>query len=472
MSRILMVASEAAPFAKTGGLADVVGALPAALEAIGHETAVLIPRYKSTLPFATRRVLEPYPVQLGPFAWRPSVYTTAERSPFYFLDLPDFYGRDGLYGDHGGDFGDNDLRFGMLSLAVFEFARRVFRPDILHIHDWQAGLAAAYFKNWLAEDPTFYGTKVLHTIHNLGYKGLFGKGSLARVGLPEWLFRGDLLEFYGSVSLLKAGLVYADAISTVSPRYAQEIQTPEFGEGFDGLLRARSHELYGILNGVDYAKWNPETDPAIPARYSPDDLAGKAICKRELLREFGLGDAPLDRPLIGIVSRLAGQKGADLILQAAPALFPQGVYMVVLGSGEPYYEGMFRHIAQAYPGRVGLYIGYNDGLAHRVEAGSDIFLMPSRYEPCGLNQIYSLKYGTIPVVRATGGLDDTIDGETGFKFWDYSGYALLGALAACLRIWEDKERWTAMMRAGMSRDFSWQASAAQYDALYRRLLNL
>lgn len=471
MSRILMVSSEAAPFAKTGGLADVVGALPAALEGLGHQVSVLLPRYRATFGRAVRRVMEPFPIQLGPFAWRPSVYTTANESPFYFLDLPDFYDRDGLYGDRLGDFGDNDLRFGMLSLAAFEFARRTFRPDIIHCHDWQAGLVPAYLKIYLANDPTFLRTKTVETIHNLGYQGLFPRSSLARLGLPNWAFRPDLLEFYGNMSLLKAGLVYADALSTVSPRYAQEIQMPDQGFGLDGLLRARSHQLYGILNGVEYRKWNPETDPNIAATFSADDLSGKLECKRALLAEFGLADAPLDRPLVGIVSRLTGQKGADLIAEAAPAIFREDVYMVVLGSGESYYENMFRSIAAANPGRVSVYFGYNDGLAHRIEAGSDIFLMPSRYEPCGLNQIYSLRYGAIPIVRATGGLDDTIDENTGFKFWEYSAYALLLAFEECLRAWADRDRWTAMMRAGMSRDFSWMASAVQYDAMYQALVN-
>ncbi len=466
-----MVSSEAAPYAKTGGLADVVGALPAALQQLGHEVAVLIPRYAGTVGRSPRQVTEPFDVQLGPYAWRPSVYTTAEDSPFFFLDLPEFYARDGIYGDRRGDFGDNDLRFGMLSLAVFEFARRAFRPDIIHCHDWQAGLTPCYLKTWLTQDPSFYKTKSIETIHNLGYLGYFGRGSLERVGLPPWLFRTDLVEFHGGISLLKAGLVYADAITTVSPRYAQEIQTPEHGYGLEGLLRARSQDLIGILNGVDYSKWNPETDTAIPANYSAADLSGKAICKRELLREFGLEHAPMDRPLVGIVSRLTGQKGADLILDAAPALFREDLYMVVLGSGEPSFEQMFRQIRDAFPDRVGLRLGYDDGLAHRIEAGSDMFLMPSRYEPCGLNQIYSLRYGTVPVVRATGGLDDTIDGETGFKFWEYSGYALLLAMQAALRAWTDRERWTRMMRTGMGRDFSWMASAVQYSTVYERLLN-
>jgi len=471
MSRILMVSSEAAPYAKTGGLADVVGALPAALEQLGHEVAVLIPRYAGTVARSPRQVTDPFVVQLGPYAWLPSVYTTAEDSPFFFLDLPEFYARDGIYGDRRGDFGDNDLRFGMLSLAVFEFARRMFRPDIIHCHDWQSGLTPCYLKTWLTQDPAFYKTKSIETIHNLGYLGFFGRGSLERVGLPPWLFRTDLVEFHGGISLLKSGLVYADAITTVSPRYAQEIQTPEHGYGLEGLLRSRSRDLIGILNGVDYSKWNPETDTAIPANYSAADLSGKAVCKRELLREFGLEHAPMDRPVVGIVSRLTGQKGSDLILEAAPALFREDLYMVVLGSGEPSFEQMFRQIRDAFPDRVGLRLGYDDALAHRIEAGSDMFLMPSRYEPCGLNQIYSLRYGTVPVVRATGGLDDTIDGETGFKFWEYSGYALLLAMQAALRAWTDRDRWTRMVRAGMGRDFSWMASAVQYSTVYERLLN-
>jgi starch synthase len=471
MSRILMVSSEAAPYAKTGGLADVVGALPYALQQLGHEVAVLIPRYRSTFRYATRRVTGPFQVQLGPYPWYPSVFTTEQPSPFYFLDLPDFYDRDGIYNDRSGEFGDNDLRFGMLSLATFHFARYHFRPDILHCHDWQGGLVPAYFKLWFAGDPAFLGAKTVETIHNLGYQGLFPRSSILRVGLPEWLYRQDLLEFHGGISLLKSGLVYADAITTVSPHYAEETQTPEFGYGLDGLLRARKAQLTGILNGVDYSQWNPATDPHIPSNYSVEDLSGKAVCKRELLNEFGLSHAPQDRPVIGIVSRLTGQKGADLILEVAPYLFREDVYMVVLGSGEPYFEGMFRHIRDTNPGRVGLRLGYDDALAHRVEAGSDIFLMPSRYEPCGLNQIYSLKYGTVPVVRATGGLDDTIDGETGFKFWEYSGYALLLALEDCLRAWKDTDRWTKMMRTGMTRDFSWMTSALQYDSLFRTLLH-
>ena len=471
MSRILMVSSEAAPYAKTGGLADVVGALPYALQQLGHEVAVLIPRYRSTFRYATRRVTGPFQVQLGPYPWYPSVFTTEQPSPFYFLDLPDFYDRDGIYNDRSGEFGDNDLRFGMLSLATFHFARYHFRPDILHCHDWQGGLVPAYFKLWFAGDPAFLGAKTVETIHNLGYQGLFPRSSIIRVGLPEWLYRQDLLEFHGGISLLKSGLVYADAITTVSPHYAEETQTPEFGYGLDGLLRARKAQLTGILNGVDYSQWNPATDPHIPSNYSVEDLSGKAVCKRELLNEFGPSHAPQDRPVIGIVSRLTGQKGADLILEVAPYLFREDVYMVVLGSGEPYFEGMFRHIQDTNPGRVGLRLGYDDALAHRVEAGSDIFLMPSRYEPCGLNQIYSLKYGTVPVVRATGGLDDTIDGETGFKFWEYSGYALLLALEDCLRAWKDTDRWTKMMRTGMTRDFSWMTSALQYDSLFRTLLH-
>ncbi len=466
-----MVSSEAAPYAGTGGLADVVGALPEALRKLGHEVAVLLPRYKSTLAAATRQVTDPFPVQLGPFAWRPSVYTTPELSGFYFLDLPDFYHRDGPYRDGAGEFGDNDLRFGMLSLATFEFARRLFRPDILHCHDWQAALVPVYLKSYLSNDPAFYGTKTLETIHNLGYQGVFPRTSISRLGLPEQVFRPDGMEFFGNVSLLKGGLVYADAISTVSPRYAREIQTAEQGFGLDGLLRARSRQLYGILNGADYTRWNPETDPYIPEQYSADNLAGKDACKRELIREFALNEAARDRPLIGVVTRLTGQKGVDLIAEAAPTLFQEDVYIVVLGSGEPYFEELFRNLTEQNPGRIGLALEYDEALAHRIEAGADISLMPSRYEPCGLTQMYSLRYGTVPVVRATGGLDDTVDSETGFRFFEFSSYAMVQAIQTCLRVWQDRERWREIMRTGMSRHFSWMASAVQYDQLYKRLLN-
>jgi starch synthase len=279
------------------------------------------------------------------------------------------------------------------------------------------------------------------------------------------------MEFFGHVSYIKGGISFADRLSTVSPTYAREIQTPEFGFGLDGALRSRADVLTGILNGVDYREWSPEADPLIPARYSPEDLSGKRVCKERLLQEFGLPAEAMGRPLVGIVSRFTRQKGTDLVAQAASRLVEQDVYLAALGSGEPEYEEFFRRIATEFPGRIAVKIGFDNGLAHRIEAGSDLFLMPSRYEPCGLNQIYSLRYGTVPVVRATGGLDDTIEDGTGFKFKDYSAEALLGALQAATRAYEDGEGWQEMMRRGMRKDFSWNPSAAAYSALYRQLLS-
>ncbi len=472
MSKILMVSSEAAPFAKTGGLADVVGALPAALREFGHHTRVLIPRYQVTRKLPAHRIWDSLPIRLGNSYFDTSIYAADADPNFLMLDCPQLYDRPGLYFDAAGDYPDNPLRFGLLCRAAVEVARKIFRPDIFHCHDWQSGLVPVYLKTQLANDPTFFGCKTLCTIHNLGYQGWFDPGVLASLGLPAWLYRTDLLEFYGTVNFLKAGLVFSDWLSTVSVRYALEIQTPEFGFGLDGLLRARSSALSGILNGVDYTTWNPATDPLIPANYSENDLSGKRQCKAALLAEFHLPERAMTRPLIGLVSRFTSQKGADLIAEAASALFKEDLYFVGLGSGEPRYEAMFRHLAEGNPGRVGIQFGYNEALAHRIEAGADIFLMPSQYEPCGLNQIYSLKYGTVPVVRATGGLDDTIESDTGFKFREYSGRAMLASVRECLQAYAEPPRWRRLVRNGMCKDFSWRQSARHYSDLYERILNL
>ena len=467
-----MVSSEAAPFAKTGGLADVVGALPAALREYGHQTRVLIPRYQAVYKFPARRIWDRLPIRLGASVFETSVYEAVADPNFLFLDCPQLYDRAGLYFNAAGDFADNPLRFGLLCRAAIEVARHIFRPDIFHCHDWQAGLVPVYLKTQLANDPTFFDSKTLCTIHNLGYQGWFDPGALGALGLPASLYTVDALEFYGKINFLKAGLVFSDWLSTVSVRYAQETQTPEFGFGLDGLLRARAASLTGILNGVDYASWNPATDPLIPANYTDKDLRGKRACKAALVREFGLPDRAMTHPLIGIVSRFTSQKGADLIAEAASALFQEDIYFVGLGSGEARYEQMFRYLTEVNPGRVGIRFGYDEALAHRIEAGADIFLMPSQYEPCGLNQIYSLKYGTVPVVRATGGLDDTIGSDTGFKFQEYSGWAMLAAIRDCLQAYTEPARWKTLVRNGMCKDFSWQRSAGQYSGLYQRMLNL
>ena len=471
MSRILMVASEATPFATTGGLADVVGSLPKEIAAEGHQVAVLIPRYGKARLAPSRPVWEKLPIRLGPRTFTVSIHRAdGPAIPYFFLDYPPFYDRDQLYGNARGDYPDNHLRFALLSRAAFEVSRYLFRADIFHCHDWQAGLVPVFLHTTMAGDPTFMGCRTLTTIHNLVYRGLFKPTVLREIGLPESLFHPESLEFHGDISYLKGGLLFSDALSTVSPTYAKEIQTPEYGAGLDGLLRARSSVLFGILNGADYQRWDPAADPHLAARYSAADLTGKQACKQALLKEFGLDiRKAMKRPLLGIVSRFTGQKGCDLILNLAHELFGPDVYLVALGSGESKYEEGFRAMAAAHPDRMGLCVGYDDGLAHRIEAGSDIFLMPSRYEPCGLNQIYSLRYGTPPVVRATGGLEDTIDESTGFKFREFSSAAFLAAIEQAAKAWQDRTSWTRRVQAGMARDFSWKRSAHDYSELYQRL---
>jgi starch synthase len=467
---ILMVASEATPFAKTGGLADVVGALPAALQARGEQTAVVLPAYRQNqYPNEPRVVYRGLWVPIGP-GYLVNIYQTTERGvTFYFVDCPPLFDREGIYGAGGADYPDNYIRFAVLSMAAVGVARYLFRPQIIHVHDWQAALAPVYIRQHFGDDPTFSGVKILFTIHNLGYQGIFGPEAVPLIGLDSRLFNPAQLEFFGRLNLLKGGVVFADAVSTVSKGYAREIQTPEYGFGLDGFL-SRHGPIYGIVNGVDYVEWSPERDPFIARNYSVDDLSGKRECKRALLEELGLASADPERPLIGIVSRFAAQKGIDLIAEIASRLLEQDVHLAVLGSGDLPYESMFQRLGEAYPDQVAVRIGYDNGLSHRIEAGADMFLMPSRYEPCGLSQIYSLRYGTVPVVRATGGLDDTIDEGTGFKFREYSGEALLDALGTALKAFGDRSRWVAMMRRGMRRDFSWSSAAVEYLALYQRLL--
>jgi starch synthase len=469
MTKVLMVASESVPFAKTGGLADVVGTLSAALRAQGDDVAVLLPCYWSMSVEGLPLVYDDLRVWFGPNCYTCRVYlATANGVPYYLADCPPLFGRDGLYGDAAGDYADNHVRFAVLSRVALTLARHAFRPQILHCHDWQAALVPIYLRHLFPLDPTFLGIKTVLTIHNLGYPGAFPKDCLPDIGLDPSLATPDQLGFFGQVSLLKGGILASDAITTVSKTYAREIQTPELGFGLDTVLRQRSGVLTGVLNGVDYSVWDPAIDPKIAAHYSAGDLEGKRACKADLLREFGL-PIEMERPLAGIVSRFAGQKGFDLIEEAADEMMSQDVALVALGTGDPRYEKFFRDLAAAHPDKVAVRIIYDEVLAHKIEAGADLFLMPSLYEPCGLNQIYSSRYGTVPVVRSTGGLDDTIDEETGFKFREYSGRAMMEALSQALAAYKKREKWIAMMRAGMKRDFSWTASAGEYSALYRQL---
>ncbi|MBZ5672963.1 MAG: glycogen synthase GlgA [Acidobacteriia bacterium] len=464
--KILMVASEATPFVKTGGLADVLGSLPPALVRLGDEVGVVMPKYRVAETRVNEAIVaEPVwlamPLWVGPHSYSVDILRLVHRGVHYFfVDCPALYDRPEIYGDYP----DDHIRFALLSQAALGIARHIFRPAVLHTHDWQAGLAAPYLRTTFAGDPTFFGLRTLLTIHNLGYQGNYPAAAFDDLGLDPGLYHPGGLEFWDRVSFLKAGIVWSDAVNTVSPTYAREIQTPEYGFGMDDLLREHSSKLSGILNGVDYEEWNPETGPYQVAHYSARDLAGKLASKQALLAEMGL-PPNTRRPLIGIVSRFADQKGFDLVEGIAAWLADQDVAMVALGSGQKKYEDMFRQLAALRPEKFAVRIGYDDAVSHRIEAGADMFLMPSQYEPCGLSQMYSLRYGTVPIVRATGGLDDTVDESTGFKFVEYTPEALQGAIQQALDAFEKPGAWIARMRRGMAKDFSWDASAREYQRL-------
>lgn len=473
MPNILLAASEAAPFVKTGGLADVLGSLPQALARIGHKVSVVLPNFRGAAPLDAVPVWESMNASAGRNQFTASILRSSRSGvDFYFVDIPYLFNREGIYSNKAGDFPDNHIRFAAFSQAVIGIARHIVRPEVIHCHDWQAALVPFYLKHYLKNDPRLAHIKTLFTIHNLGYQGIFSDPYriLSDIGIGPELFTVQNLEFYSSVNFMKAGLTASDALSTVSKGYAREIQTAEYGFGLDGVLRDRSLQLTGILNGVDYADWDPRTDHQIAANYSPEDLSGKQACRESLLEAFGLPADISSRPILGIVSRFAGQKGFDLLAEISGELLESDVTLIALGTGEPQYESFFRKLAEDRPWQVRVKIAYDNRLAHMIEAGSDIFLMPSRYEPCGLNQIYSLRYGTPPVVRATGGLDDTIEEDTGFKFQEYAGEALLGAIKHALDSFSDKPSWRNRMRRGMLKDFSWSASASEYSALYGRLL--
>jgi len=471
--KILFVAPEGLPYSKTGGLADVVGALPKALAEAGHQIAVLLPRYRNTK--ARPPLVSSLSIPLGDALRFPAIAegASADGVGYFFVDDAAFFDREGLYGENGSDYPDNAERFAEFSRAAVEFTKQVWMPDVVHCHDWQTALVPVLLRTVYAEDPALRSLPVVFTIHNLGYLGLFARSALERSGLPANLFQMESLEFYGKVSYLKGGLLFSDALTTVSRKYAQEIQTAEYGHGLEGVIRKRADRLTGILNGVDYAAWSPEADKLIAANYSAHNMDGKRACKKDLLESFGLPAGNMERPLVGIVSRFVVQKGFDLIAEVAGELMRENLALVALGNGEPEYEKLFQALAKKFPERVSVKIAYDNTLAHKIEAGADMFLMPSRYEPCGLNQIYSLRYGTVPVVRATGGLDDTIvpysaksKSGTGFKFEEYSGKALLECVRQALHAFHDGKAWQAIQSRGMAQDFSWKPSAVAYLSVY------
>ncbi len=481
--RVLFVASEGVPFAKTGGLADVVGTLPHALMEQGVEVKVLMPYYGAvkqgkiaTVPVAENLEAPlPYPFNLAFDLMAP----TSPDYPFYFVARDEFFERSQLYGTPKGDYFDNLERFTFFSAAVLPVCRALeFHPHVIHCHDWQSALAPVYLKNRWQGEEVLAGTKSLLTIHNLAYQGLFPKDKYPLLGLDWSFFSIDGLEYYDQINFLKGGIICADAINTVSSTYAQEIQTPEFGYGLEGVLRTRAAVLSGILNGVDYAEWSPETDPLIPAHFSRKELKGKAADKAALMEAFGLDQSRAAAPILAMISRLADQKGFDLVAQVLPQLMTRDdVMVVILGTGEEKYHRWLEKETPKYPGKLGVKIAFNNQLAHLMEAGADMFLMPSRYEPCGLNQIYSMKYGTIPIGRATGGLVDTITqvnpktGKgTGFLFEEYAAEAFLKAIHTALADFENRKLWQKIMQNAMAEDFSWKVSAKAYLDLYNRLL--
>jgi len=473
---ICYAASEIAPFAKTGGLADVGAALPAALHRMGHDVRPFLPLYASI----DRRSMHPVefaervPVSMGGRTYTFSLWTgplAPDGPAAYFIDCPELYARPHIYTSDP----DEPQRFGLFCRAVLESCQRMgWAPAVVHANDWHTALLPLLLRTAYSWDALFQRSRTLLTIHNIGYQGLAPARAIHDLGLREWLHLFDPEDLlHERVNLLRAGLVYADLVTTVSPTYAREIQTPEYGMGLDALLRARNSTLVGILNGVDYAVWSPERDAYLPQRYSADRLEGKRVNKRHLLRELGLGPAD-GAPLAGIVSRFAPQKGLELCVPVLPELLrTTDLRFVAVGSGEPQHESYFARLEREFPGRAVYYRGYSDELAHLVEAGADLFLMPSRYEPCGLNQMFSLRYGTIPVVRRTGGLADTVEPYdpatgrgTGFVFEHFTSEGLRWALLRALDTFRDRAAWIRLMRNAMARDYSWDTQARRYVEAY------
>ena len=477
--KIGMISSEISPFAKTGGLADVVGSLSIALEQLGHKLCLITPAYRSALQGGFGLTNAPLDVSV-PLSDRRETASILQaklgRDVIVYLVRADrYFDREFLYGTKQGDYADNLERFVFLTRSALEIFRH--EPvEIIHCHDWQTALAPVFLRTQPLWYPEIASAKTVLTVHNIAFQGNFWRPDWHHLNLDEYLFSPAYLEFYQNVSLLKGGLIFADKITTVSPSHAVEIMTTEQGFGLEGVLQQRANDLIGILNGVDYDQWNPAVDQLIAKHYSKDNREGKRLCKDNLQRAMGLAIKP-DVPLFGIISRLTSQKGIDLIEKTFPALIKRDIQFVLLGTGESHYEDFFTRAAAQFLGKVGVRIGFDEALAHQIEAGADIFLMPSLFEPCGLNQMFSLKYGTIPIVRAVGGLKDTVedyDAErsagTGFVFQAYEAQELLKTIDRALELFSDKKSWIALQRRDMSMDFSWDRSARAYSKIYQQLL--
>jgi starch synthase len=477
--KILLASSEIFPFAKTGGLADVAGALPKALKRTGVDVRVIMPKYKGIeergfpIKYTGYRVSCPVSQRVVDAEIVESEHNGIH---VYLIDKEEYYYRDHLYATQDGDYIDNAERFIFFSKAIPEAVKATgFIPDVLHCNDWQTALVPVFLKTLYKTDPLLSRIATLFTIHNLGYQGLFWHIDWHLLNVGWEYFTPSYLEYYGKINFLKGGIVFSDILNTVSKKYSEEIQTPEFGAGLDGILRTRKADLYGIVNGIDYEEWSPEKDTHLPAHYSRNNLENKRACKAALQTAFGL---PVNEsvPLISSISRLADQKGFDLIAEGLKTMLALGTQYILLGTGERKYHELFAALAEEHKGQFSLKIAYDNKLAHLIEAGSDMFLMPSLYEPCGLNQLYSLRYGTVPVVRGVGGLDDTIRDDaadpsnTGFKFYKYTVEAMLEAVDRACRAYGDKQYWNSLIKRCMEQDFSWEKSAEEYRALYEKAI--
>ena len=475
-----MIGSEALPFSKTGGLADVLGALPPAMARLGWGVTLVTPRYRGV---TVGEHVDTFTVTVGIGVSEVKLFKVdlGDGAQALLVDAPGLYDREALYGFGSADYTDNPFRFAVLNRVALEWAaKQKVAPSVVHAHDWQAGLAPVYLRSRYGDHPTLSATRTVFTIHNLAYQGTFDNSWMPRLDLPWSLYTMEQLEYWGRMSFLKGGITGADVITTVSPQYAREIQTPDGGVGFDGILRSRADRLVGILNGIDAEQWNPAKDPLLPCSYSADDLSGKRVAKAALLAEYGLptDDDALNRPMIGMISRMVDQKGLDLIERLAADLPHLGATFVILGTGEPRYQDLWRYLSSQHPTKIGARIGFDERLAHLIEAGADMFMMPSKFEPCGLNQMYSLRYGTVPVVRGVGGLADTVTDfvdenpdSTGFVFADYSPWALMNTLGRALDVFKNTDRWRSLQRAGMRQDHSWDRSAREYVKMYEQAIN-
>ena len=457
--KIAICASEVVPFAKTGGLADVAGALSLALEKEKQDIVIIMPRYKEIdgKKFGLQRLNSGI-----------SYCLAGSKIKVYFIENEQYFNRQGLYQGSNGDYKDNLERFAYYCRRSLSLLKEInFKPDIIHLHDWQASLIPVYLKTIYSDDQFYKNTRTVLTVHNIGYQGIFPKDEFPKLGLDWNLFDVDGLEFYGKINTLKGGMVFADLINTVSPTYAKEIRTPEFGFGLEGVLNKRSSSLYGILNGVDYDIWNPQSDKFISANFSFLNPEGKAKNKEELQRLCNLPNLK-DVPLFGIVSRLAEQKGFDILSEAVEEICGMGIQMVILGTGDLRYHQILEEAARKRPKNISLNLKFDDPLAHKIYAGSDFFLMPSKYEPCGLGQLIALRYGTIPVVFKTGGLADTVKAANGFIFDSYSSINLVKVIKKAIAAFLDKKKWNALISRAMKSDFSWEISSREYRRLYEK----